>query len=335
MPFTLRQLENRDLPSLARLPPAALATLTSKPGATWANLLHTPSGTSVHRLGAWDGSALLGIAQVLTSSVPRLRHVGRLTIVGERLEVRCALARNAVDMVDDWLGLDRLEASIAADENDQHEALLQAGFVVEVTQPGFIARLGGFVDKLLMARLRPGVTLRAPRPLANLPRLARTPQPPTHFRLSTDADAEAVAAIMRSPEVLPCTMQVPWVATDVWVTRLQAVQGTSWVATVAGEVVAHTGLHPGQSPSTHVGEFGMAVRGDFHGRGIGRRLLTRLISEARSLGLARLALEVYADNVPAQRLYESLGFERNGLRRAQAIRTGGFADSIAMSMALR
>jgi ribosomal-protein-alanine N-acetyltransferase len=59
----------------------------------------------------------------------------------------------------------------------------------------------------------------------------------------------------------------------------------------------------------------IAVRRDRQGRGYGALLLDDLLAEARRRGSARVALEVRADNVTAQRLYARRGFEQIAVRR--------------------
>ncbi|MCY7402590.1 MAG: GNAT family N-acetyltransferase [Nocardioides sp.] len=54
-------------------------------------------------------------------------------------------------------------------------------------------------------------------------------------------------------------------------------------------------------------EVSMGVLCSWRGQGVGRRLLERLISAAREMGLPALSLSVEADNY-AHRLYEDLGF---------------------------
>ncbi|HTS92805.1 MAG TPA: GNAT family N-acetyltransferase [Stellaceae bacterium] len=58
-------------------------------------------------------------------------------------------------------------------------------------------------------------------------------------------------------------------------------------------------------------------------RGAGRALLGDLFVRARGLGIAMLTLEVADDNAAALALYESLGFERLGVRRGYYRRPGG------------
>lgn len=55
--------------------------------------------------------------------------------------------------------------------------------------------------------------------------------------------------------------------------------------------------------------YGVAVAHPAKGRGIGRTLVTTLISRLEDADITRVYLEVRADNTPAMTLYESLGFE--------------------------
>lgn len=52
---------------------------------------------------------------------------------------------------------------------------------------------------------------------------------------------------------------------------------------------------------------GFAVVPRLRGRGVGRELLSALLTRARACGLRQLSLEVLAVNAPARRLYESAG----------------------------
>lgn len=61
---------------------------------------------------------------------------------------------------------------------------------------------------------------------------------------------------------------------------------------------------------SHRAEIGIAVKKAYWNKGIGRKLLTRLIDLSRQSGLKILSLEVRTDNKGAIHLYESLGFRR-------------------------
>ena len=54
---------------------------------------------------------------------------------------------------------------------------------------------------------------------------------------------------------------------------------------------------------------GLAVDPSYQRRGIGRALCAAALSEAENAGMRGVSLTVYADNIGALRLYESLGFQ--------------------------
>jgi ribosomal-protein-alanine N-acetyltransferase len=68
------------------------------------------------------------------------------------------------------------------------------------------------------------------------------------------------------------------------------------------------------------------------GSGLGRRLMVALLDEARRREAVTCALEVRADNVVAQRLYESLGFEQIGVRKGYYQPSG--ADALVLRCTL-
>ena len=59
----------------------------------------------------------------------------------------------------------------------------------------------------------------------------------------------------------------------------------------------------------------IAVAEQSRGQGLGRSLMTALLSEARSRSAHEVFLEVRADNPTAQQLYVSLGFEQISVRK--------------------
>lgn len=70
-------------------------------------------------------------------------------------------------------------------------------------------------------------------------------------------------------------------------------------------------------------------------RGVARALMAAALGAARELGAAACFLEVDVDNVPALALYEGLGFERAGVRKAYYDRGGaGRADALVMRLDL-
>lgn len=76
----------------------------------------------------------------------------------------------------------------------------------------------------------------------------------------------------------------------------------------------------------------MGIDDQYVGKGIGTALMTELIEIADNwLGLKRLELTVYVDNVAAIHLYEKFGFVPEGIHVKDAFRAGEFVDSLAMA----
>jgi ribosomal-protein-alanine N-acetyltransferase len=59
----------------------------------------------------------------------------------------------------------------------------------------------------------------------------------------------------------------------------------------------------------------VAVLPEYRGRGLGTRLMRRVLTEGRRLGAMRATLEVRASNDDARRFYEDLGFRAAGRRK--------------------
>jgi ribosomal protein S18 acetylase RimI-like enzyme len=83
---------------------------------------------------------------------------------------------------------------------------------------------------------------------------------------------------------------------------------------------------------THVGRLGMGVAGDYRRKGIGRRLLNACLSLAVEYGLEKVELEVFSDNIPAIRLYESVGFNVEGLKSNARKIEGRYQDIQLMAL---
>ena len=105
----------------------------------------------------------------------------------------------------------------------------------------------------------------------------------------------------------------------------------SLVGELEGRVIASAILHVGNGKRRHTGEIGITVHDDYTGRGIGRALLAALLDLAdNTLGLKRVELDVITDNAAAIHLYESLGFEHEGIKRCALFRGGVFVDLLMM-----
>ena len=77
----------------------------------------------------------------------------------------------------------------------------------------------------------------------------------------------------------------------------------------------------------------VAVREPYRRRGIGRALLSRIVDEARQLGVTTAFLEVRSGNEAAQALYEQCGFKAIA-RRSNYYSDPG-EDAVVMSLVLK
>jgi RimJ/RimL family protein N-acetyltransferase len=98
--------------------------------------------------------------------------------------------------------------------------------------------------------------------------------------------------------------------------------------TVVGRLSLARDPHPA---SSHVADLGLMVAAEYRRRGIGRSLLTAAVEWARAAGIRKLELHVFPWNEPAIRLYESFGFEREGVRRGHYSRDGADVDALLMA----
>jgi len=105
-----------------------------------------------------------------------------------------------------------------------------------------------------------------------------------------------------------------------------------FVAEDAGQLVGRLSLARDPHPASHhVADLGILVAASHRGRGIGRALLEQAVGWARDAGVSKIELHVFPWNEPALRLYESFGFEREGLRRRHYRRDGEVVDAILMA----
>jgi len=107
-----------------------------------------------------------------------------------------------------------------------------------------------------------------------------------------------------------------------------------FVVLSAGTVVGWCDVIPNRTRViySHCGSLGIGLLPEFRGKGIGRQLMQRAIEAAFAFGLTRIELTVRERNANAIALYNSLGFEVEGLHR-NAVCIGGQYENL-YSMAL-
>ena len=101
---------------------------------------------------------------------------------------------------------------------------------------------------------------------------------------------------------------------------------------IVGRLSVGRDPHPS---SAHVADVGLMVAMAARRQGVGRALLEAAIAWARTAGVRKLELHVFPWNEAGIALYEAVGFEREGYRKAHYRRgDGGYVDAILMAYAV-
>ena len=114
---------------------------------------------NAHPLLACMGDDVVGELTLITfPSSPRRKHVGALGMAvrddWQGKGVGTALMQAAVEMVDKWLNLPRLELEVYTDNEPAIRLYKKFGFEIEGTMKMFAFRDGEYVDVYTMARFR-------------------------------------------------------------------------------------------------------------------------------------------------------------------------------------
>ena len=149
------------------------------------------------------------------------------------------------------------------------------------------------------------------------------------------------AAVVAEGEFLvaePGEFQVPL---EQMIVKIRAADGGAssrclFVARARHQVIGVVEVQPGSfQRNRHVGHLEVIVRADHRGRGVGRALMNRVIEWAGTAQLGKLALAVYAHNLPAIALYRSLGFIEEGRRVGEyRFADGTVRDDLLMARAV-
>ncbi|GAN81022.1 GNAT family N-acetyltransferase [Acidocella aminolytica] len=288
--------------------------------------------TSLVACGA-DGT-ILGEASLTRESSLRRAYAASLGLMvaeeSRRQGIGRALLTALLDLADNWLNLQKLELDVFTNNEPAIALYRSAGFEVEVTQHHFAMQDGVLADNFAMARLRPGLVVDRTSPP---PRPPQAPRQPFTLRALEPEDAPALAGLMNLPGIRHGTTAIPFMA-ETAMHGLASATGQHAIAALSG--TALTGLavlQQGQGRALHSATLtSMMVHDAYQGQGIGRALLNAALDLADHwLGLSRVSLAVLAENHPAIRLYESLGFETEGYLRADVFRNGAYADALAMA----
>ena len=139
------------------------------------------------------------------------------------------------------------------------------------------------------------------------------------------ADLDEVMAIERT------SFRHPW-SSNFFLEELQVACARSILALISDKIVGYVlfWLLPEE-----VDIHNIAVHTGFRRQRIGQALLQQVIDQARGRNSARVTLEVRVSNIPAQRLYYSVGFVSLGLRKGYYSDDGEDAVIMALELASR
>lgn len=148
--------------------------------------------------------------------------------------------------------------------------------------------------------------------------------PGYHAALDQVAKERRFLVFLQAPSLADSTKFVQWLA---------AGAGLHYVAITSSDTVVgwcDVVRHP-HAGFTHAGQLGMGVIAPYRRRGVGRQLVQSALDGAAASGLRRIELEVFRSNVWAVRLYESSGFQHEGVKRESRILDGIVDDVLFMS----
>jgi len=118
-----------------------------------------------------------------------------------------------------------------------------------------------------------------------------------------------------------------------WLSEFDGERNILFVAVDGVEIVGQADCHGGEvSKTRHAGLIGIAVRDGWREVGLGQVLMGRVLDWMIARGFTKAHLSVFATNVRARRLYESLGFEVEGVRKRQFRIRGEYVDEVLMGL---
>ena len=145
-----------------------------------------------------------------------------------------------------------------------------------------------------------------------------------------------VDVVARERRYLGLVVGPPPAASADFVRRVVANGGVHLVALDAGEaVVGWCDIMRFELEGfRHAGRMGMGLLSHVRGRGLGHRLASAALEQARAQGLERVELDVFASNARAAALYRRLGFVEEGVKRRARKLDGTYDDDVLMALLL-
>ncbi|GAA1205278.1 helix-turn-helix domain-containing GNAT family N-acetyltransferase [Prauserella alba] len=108
--------------------------------------------------------------------------------------------------------------------------------------------------------------------------------------------------------------------------------GHRWVAEIDGEVAGWTAATPASARQCYAGvaETSVYIGGDRRGRGIGKALLHKQVTEADADGLWTLQTSIFTQNRASVALHHAAGYRTVGVRERIAQRDGRWHDTVLL-----
>ena len=151
-----------------------------------------------------------------------------------------------------------------------------------------------------------------------------------------DSFHRALDTVARERRYLTFLEAPPLDSTRAFVRDMIANGHTQFVAVADGAVVGWCDIRRHSQPvHAHGGALGMGILPAFRGKGLGERLIRTTIKDAQAKGLVRIELNVHADNARAIRLYDRVGFVREGIGKDFVCIDGRYIDVISMAIVRR
>ena len=163
------------------------------------------------------------------------------------------------------------------------------------------------------------------------------------IREATPDDAEAILALIRSViaegdtfmPIQPDEFNYTLEQQRDYLKRVAASEHDAFlVAEEGGRLVGQLSLDGRRHKAErHVAKLGISIHHGFRAKGIGTKLMAAAITWARyTKHIHRIELEVFANNLPAIRLYERFGFKQEGCRRNAVAYGGQWVDVMIMGL---
>jgi putative acetyltransferase len=157
---------------------------------------------------------------------------------------------------------------------------------------------------------------------------------PVQFIPLQETDLPRINELSNMPEIaehFETIPPIPLETTNALWSYIQAGIMSLWGIHADGRIIGSAGFYA-QPPGTrlsHAATFFLYIEPSFQGKGIGTRALRFLETEARSRGYLRMECMVAATNPGAIRMYQRLGYEKEGVKK-QAFRLENSCEDLIL-----